>query len=91
MVGQPPVFSPTALAMGSLPIWVPGRCRGGFRTTGSGKVPGQVPGQCSGTGFREGSEVSEEGSGKVRGQVPITEVPDQVPGGSSSIGIVTDR
>ena len=33
---------------------VPGRFRGRFRTTGSGKVPGQVvpgrvPGQCSGT------------------------------------------
>ena len=48
-------FSPTALAMGSLPISVPGRCRGGFRTTGSGKVPGKVPNH----GFR-----------KVPGQVP---------------------
>ncbi len=34
------------------------RCRGGFRTTGSGKVPGKVPNH----GFREGSGT---GSGAV--------------------------
>ena len=58
-------FSPTALAMGSLPIKAPGQFRGGFRGAGSragseSRVPdrfwttgsGKVPGQVPNHGFR---------------------------------------
>ena len=68
-------LSPTALAMGSLPIWAPGRLRG----AGSGRFR-----EGFGAGFREGSGAGSErqvpgrfrsrfritGSGKVPGQVP---------------------
>ena len=77
---------------------VPGRLPNhGFREgsgAGSGAVfRDRVPGRFRGVGrgFRKGSGAgSGQGFEEVPGQVPITEVPDQVPGGSSSIGIVTD-
>ena len=45
---------------------VPGRFRGRFRTTGSGKVPGQALNDS----FRAGSEPRSEPRVKVPGQVP---------------------
>ena len=76
--------SPTALAMGSLPIYAPGRFRGGFSGAGSGRFWGRFrttrsAGQGCGTRFWEGSEARRfrgrwfraEFQGSVPGQPPV--------------------